>query len=432
MKDEPTPQGHKSSYPEDDRLVKELETTDNTLSSNVSLEDASDIDDDLGPYYKILQINPDVPLSDIHQSFEKMNKAWQPDRYPHVISWEDKAKKKLKEIKSAYEKLKRLHPRRERDSQGDKPSTPLAATTVVKAEYLDQEPPLPSFTASTSPSSILSSSASADSSSFYVAASPSSAVADSAMAGSTGGLRRRIIGIGLATVIILILIFLWPSLYHYEAIKLGGNEYPLRINRITSHTTYYDGKQWLIPPVPVEMRQQKATKATPIQQVPPVPPAIPAQTIQSAQPAQTIQPPQSTQSLLSTQPAPPSSPSGSSNGKITIPDKPSSPPRSNLKNRPAEKVVPPKVVEVKINVSKPYSIQITAYPEKDKAVALAKRLREEKIPVRVEDIAIKGKGRWHRVLLGKFKNRDEALKYFNDHKIGKLYPQSFIQKSANH
>jgi len=413
MKDEPTPEGHKSSYPEDDRLVKELETSDKTLGSNDSLEDASDIDEDPAPYYKILQVNPEAPLSDIHQSFEKMNKAWQPDRYPHVISWEDKAKKKLKEIKSAYEKLKRLHPRRERDSQGDKPSTPLAATTVVKAEYLDQEPPLPSFTASTSPSSILSSSASADSSSFYVAASPSSAVADSAMAGSTGGLRRRIIGIGLATVIILILIFLWPSLYHYEAIKLGGNEYPLRINRITSHTTYYDGKQWLIPPVQVEVMQQKDVKETPVQ------PVQPLQTAPSAQ------------ALLPTQPVQPPLPSDSSRAEFSITGKASSLPQTEAKSRPVKKKAPPKVVEVKINIAKPYSIQITAYPEKEKAVAMAKRLRGGEIPVRVEDIAIKGKGRWHRVLLGKFKNRDEALKYFNDHKIGKLYPQSFIQKSAN-
>ncbi|MFA6413765.1 MAG: SPOR domain-containing protein [Syntrophales bacterium] len=406
MKDEPTPQGHEGSYPEDDRLVKELEASDKTISSNDSPENVSDIDEDPGPYYKILQINPEAPLSDIHQSFEKMNKAWQPDRYPHVISWEDKAKKKLKEISSAYEKLKRLHPHRESVSQREEPSTPS----------------LPSFTASPSPSSILSSPPSSDSSSISVAASPSSAVADSATAGSSGDLRRRIIGIGLAAVIILILIFLWPSLYHYEAIKLGGKEYPFRINRITSHATYYDGKQWLIPPIPVEMGQQKASKATPQ----PVPPVIPAQPLQSAQPAQPVQ------SLQSTQPVPPPSPSGSSSGKITFPDKPSSRPQQKVKNRPAGKEVPPKVVEVKINIAKPYSIQITAYPEKDKAVALAKRLRGDKIPVRVEDVSIKGKGRWHRVLLGKFKNRNEALKYFNDHKIGKLYPQSFIQKTENH
>ncbi|MCX5829364.1 MAG: SPOR domain-containing protein [Deltaproteobacteria bacterium] len=412
MKDEPTPQGHKSSYPEDDRLVKDLESSDKTIGSIDSLEVASDIGEDPSPYYKILQINPEAPLSDIHQSFEKMNKAWQPDRYPHVISWEDKAKKKLKEIRNAYEKLMRLHPRRESASQGDEPSTPLLATTVVRPEYSDQERPLPTLTATPSSST--------ESSSFSAAAS-SSSTADS---GPPGNLLRRVIGIGLPTVVILILMFLWPSLYHYEAINLGGKEYPLRINRITSHTTYYDGKQWLIPPVQVEMRQQKAAKAPPVQ------PEQPVQPLQPAQLAQTVQP---AQSLQSTQPVQPPSPSGSSRAEFTITGKPSSLPQPKVKTRPAEKEVPPpKVVEVKINVAKPYSIQIIAYPEKDKAVALAKRLRGGKIPVRVEEVAIKGKGRWHRVLLGKFKNRDEALKYFNDHKIGKLYPQSFIQKAPNH
>ncbi len=436
MKDEPTPQEHKGSYPEDDRLVKELETSDKTIGSNDSLKDASDIDEDPGPYYKILQINPGVPLSDIHQSFEKMNKAWQPDRYPHVISWEDKAKKKLKEIRSAYEKLKRLHPRRESDSQGDEPSAPLAATTVVKPDYSDQEPPLSSFTASPSPSPVLSSSLSTDSSSFSVAASPSSTVADSAASGSSRKIHRRIIGIGLPTATILILLFLWPNLYHYESVNMGGKEYPLRINRITSHTTYYDGKQWLIPPVQVEMRQQKVDKAMPVQPLPSVPTVQPLQSAHTAPPVQPVQPAQLPQTIQpvqprqSPQPAPPPSPSGSTSGKIAIPEKASSRPQPKVKNRPAEKEVPPpKVVEVKINVLKPYSIQITAYPEKDKAVALAKRLRGEKIPVRVEEVTIKGKGRWHRVLLGKFKNRDEALKYFNDHEIGKLYPQSFIQKT---
>jgi len=419
MKDEPTPRGHESSYPVDDRLVKELESLSKTTGSLDSFEVASDadIDEDPGPYYKTLRINSEASLSDIHQAFEKMNDAWHPDRYPHVISWEEKSKKKLKEIRNAYEKLLRLHPCREGASQGDVPSTPLLATTVVRSEYSDQERPLPRFTASP-----LSSSA-ADSSSFSPSSSSSSSAGDSysSAARLSGNLLRRVIGIGLPTVVILILICLWPSLYHYEAINLGGKEYPLRINRITSHTTYYNGKQWIVPPVQVEVKQQEAAQAPPVQSV------------QSAQPAPPVQPLQPAQTVQPIQPVQPPLPSNSSGAEFTITGKPSSLPQPKVVARPAEREVPPpEVAEAKANIAKPYSIQITAYPEKDKAEALAKRLRGGKIPVRVEEAAIKGKGRWHRVLLGKFKNRDEALKYFNDHKIGKLYPQSFIQKPANY
>jgi hypothetical protein len=71
------------------------------------------------------------------------------------------------------------------------------------------------------------------------------------------------------------------------------------------------------------------------------------------------------------------------------------------------------------------------YPGKGKADALAERRGAGKIPGRIEDVAIKGKGRWHHVLPGKLKTRTEARKYSNDHKIEKLYPQSFMQISAN-
>ena len=393
MKDESTPRGLESSNPEDDRFVKELESSDQTIGSLDPSEVDTDDDEDLDLCCKILQINSEASLIDIHIAFEKMNEAWHPDRYPHVISWKEKSNKKLKEIRNAYEKLLHLHSRREKAFQEDAPSTPLIAKTLARPEYSDQERPLPTSRVSPSSSSASSST------------------------GLSGRLLRRVIGIGLSTVLILIIIFLWPSLYHYEAIKLAGKEYPFRINRITSHTTYYNGYQWIAPPVQQEGSQQEAVKAPPVQ---------PIQSAQPAQPAQTVQP------LRSAQPAQSPLPSNSSRAEFSVEGKPSSLPQTKAVARPPKrKVPPPKTANINVNVAKPYTIQIIAYPGKDKAAAFAKRLRGENIPVRVEEVAIKGKGRWHRVLLGKFKNRTEALKYFNDHKIGKLYPQSFIQKPAN-
>jgi len=434
MKDDPTPRGHNSSYPEDDRLVKELEASDKTIDAVDSFEVESDIDEDPLIYYKILRIDSGSSLTEIHNAYAKMNDAWHPERYPHVVSWDEKSKKKLKEIRNAYEKLLRLHSRIGNVSQEDPRRAPLLATTSAKAGQPDRERPLPGFISKASSASI------SDSFSYSAASSLSTSPTPS---GPPRKLLYRIIGIVLPTVIIFLLVFLWPSLYHYEAVSLGGKEYPLRINRITSHTTYYDGKQWIAPPVQAETRQEKAVKAPPVQSVPPTPPVQPLQSAQTTPPVQPVEPvkpaltfnnvqtAQPVHPLQQVQPAQPILPDVSSRDKSAIPGKPSSFPQPQAEYRPAKKrITPLKAVEVKDDVTKPYSIQITAYPEKDKADALAKRLRADKIPVRVEDVAIKGKGRWHRVLLGKFKNRNEARKYFADHKLGKLYPQSFIQISS--
>ena len=77
-----------------------------------------------------------------------------------------------------------------------------------------------------------------------------------------------------------------------------------------------------------------------------------------------------------------------------------------------------------------YSIQIGAYTEKDKADDLAEEVRAKKFAIRVEEVSIPGKGLWHRVLLGQFKNRAVALRYLKDRRIGETYPGSFVQKSV--
>lgn len=435
MKDEPTPQGNNNSRPEDDRFVKELEVSNQQTDSLDSLADGADIDEDPLIYYRILRIGSDASLTDIHNAYAKMNDAWHPDRYPHVISWKEKSDKKLKEIKDAYVKLMRLHTRNGGALQANQTSTPLDsdASTLAKPEHLERERPSPVFPHSAA--------AASDQDSY---STPSSPPASS----DPTELRRthlyRIMGIAITTMILIVLVFLWPSLYHYDAISLGGKEYPLRINRITSQVTYFNGKQWIVPTGPVEMMQQKTEKAPivpsvpatpPVQALTPAPASPPVQSFEPAKESQTfsnVQTPQPDQPLQRVQPVKPPLTGSSSRDKFAVANKQSSLPQQKNEARPAIKNAPaPKAAASETNAAKPYSIQVIAYQEKEKADALAKRLRGGKVTVRVEDIAIKGKGRWHRVLLGKFSNRDEALKYYNDHKIGKLYPQSFIQKSAN-
>ncbi|MDP3098575.1 MAG: SPOR domain-containing protein [Syntrophales bacterium] len=332
--------------------IQELKHSD---SEQKRAEVASDIAEDPALYYKILQINPNVSLSDIHLAFGKMTSAWDPERYPHVPSWEKTSTEKLKEIKNAYEKLLLLHAARETADPEDLTHPPLSTALPYVPENPDQEE----------------------------TASVQANV--NVLPGSPFKRRPWLLAPGVIVAIILLLVFLWPTLYHYEAIRMGGKDYRLRINRLTTHTQYFDGRQWLEPPLRVETPHN-------------VPPGIAL-------------------------PPLPAQPTGAG---IRNEPKPSSPPLTK------QEITPPDRISVKTKTRGPYSIQISAYQERNKAEALAKEIQAKKFAGRVEEVSIKGKCQWYRVLLGQFENRAAALQYLKDHQIGETYPGSFIQKSIIH
>jgi cell division septation protein DedD len=329
--------------------IQELKHSD---SEHKPAEIASDITEDPALYYKILQINPNVSLSDIHLAFGKMTSAWDPERYPHVPSWEKTSTEKLKEIKNAYEKLLLLHAARETADPEALTHPPLSTALPSVPVNPDQEETAP------------------------VQANVS------VLPGSSFKHRPWLLAPGALIAIILLLVFLWPTLYRNETIRLEGKDYPLRINRLTTHTQYFDGRQWLEPPLRVETPHN-------------VPPGI----------------------ALPPLPAQPTG-AGSQNEP-----KPSSPPLSKQEITPLDRI------SVKTKTRGPYSIQISAYQERNKAETLAKEIQAKKFAGRVEEVSIKGKGHWYRVLLGQFENRTVALQYLKDHQIGEIYPGSFVQKS---
>ena len=332
--------------------IQELKHSD---SEHKRGEVASDIAEDPALYYKILQINPNVSLSDIHLAFGKMTRAWDPERYPHVPSWEKISTEKLKGIKNAYKKLLLLHAARETADPEDLTHPPLSTALLSVPVNPDQEE----------------------------TASVQANV--NVLRGSPFKHRPRLLAPGALIAIILLLVFLWPTLYHYEAIRLGGKDYRLRINRLTTHTQYFDGRQWLEPPLRVETPHN-------------VPPGIAL-------------------------PPLPAQPTGAG---IRNEPKPSSPPRAK------QEITPPDRISVKTKTRGPYSIQVSAYQARNKAEALVKEIQAKKFAGRVEEVSIQGKGRWYRVLLGQFENRAAALQYLKDHQIGETYPGSFIQKSIIH
>ncbi|MDO9229774.1 MAG: SPOR domain-containing protein [Syntrophales bacterium] len=332
--------------------IQELKHSD---SEHKQAEVAPDIAEDPALYYKILQINPNVSLSDIHLAFGKMTSAWDPERYPHVPSWEKTSTEKLKEIKNAYEKLLLLHAARETADPEDLTHPSLSTALLSVPVNPDQEE------------------------------TPSVQANVNVLPGSPFKHRPWLLAPGALIAIILFLVFLWPTLYHYEAIQLGGKDYRLRINRLTTHTQYFDGRQWLEPPLRVETPHN-------------VPPGI----------------------------ALPPLPAQTTGAGIRNEPKPSSPPLTK------QEITPPDRISVKTKTRGPYSIQVSAYQERNKAEALAKEIRVKKFAVRVEEVSIRGKGQWYRVLLGQFENRAAALQYLKDHQIGETYPGCFIQKSIIH
>jgi cell division septation protein DedD len=344
--------------------IQELKLSD---SEHKRAEVASDIAKDPALYYKILQINPNVSISDIHLAFEKMTSAWDPERYPHVPSWEKTSAEKLKEIKNAYEKLLLLHAARETADPEDLTHPPLS-TALLSVPITPDEEETASVHANVN-----------------------------VLPRTRFKHRLWLFSSGALIAIILFLVFLWPTLYHYEAIRVGGKDYPLRINRRTTHAQYFDGRQWREPPLRVETPHN-------------VPPGI----------------------ALPPLPAQPTG-AGSQNEPKPSEPKPSEPklsePKSSSPSLSKQEITPPDRISVKTKTRGPYSIQVGAYQAKNKAEALEKEIQAKKFAGRVEEVSIKGKGHWYRVLLGQFKNRAAALQYLKDHQIGETYPGSFIQKS---
>jgi hypothetical protein len=179
-----------------------------------------------------------------------------------------------------------------------------------------------------------------------------------------------------ALILGLITIFYWPVFYHYDALNFEGKVYPLRINRLTGEAAYFDGAEWLRPPIPSEVKVVVPEK-------------------QIVQPAVAL-PPEINQAKTRAEDSPaPAAPLNT---------------RSELK----------------------YAIQIKAFPEnkKDAAAGFVDDMKEKLPDVRMETVYIRGRGIWHRILLGNFATLEEAASYMKETKISRAFRDSFVQKKS--
>jgi len=170
--------------------------------------------------------------------------------------------------------------------------------------------------------------------------------------------------------------FLWPDIYHYDTLKSDGKVYPLRINRLTGQTAYFDGKEWLNPPIPAPANKS-------VSEIPSVQTAVEI--------APDMQPTDKT----------------------------------------AEHVSVSSALE-KHHGETGYTIQIKAFSadKKKDALLFLKNVERQFPGVRLETVHIQGHGIWHRILLGNFRNKEDASDSMRKYKLPAVYPDSFVQKSS--
>ena len=79
-----------------------------------------------------------------------------------------------------------------------------------------------------------------------------------------------------------------------------------------------------------------------------------------------------------------------------------------------------------------YAIQIKAFPEnkKDAAAGFVDDMKKKLPDVRMETVHIRGRGIWHRILLGNFSTMEEAASYMKETKISRAFRDSFVQKKS--
>jgi len=199
----------------------------------------------------------------------------------------------------------------------------------------------------------------------------------------------------------LIAFFFWPTIYYeYKTDSIGGMVYPLRVNRLTQESSYFDGTTWMRPPIPEPVKT-------------PVPEAVKAPVSQSPNIPEAVKAPPVSQSP-------------------NIPVAPVTPPYVNqMKKQPANSQAAS--VSEKTPANTKYAIQIKAFPESQKKEALAfmKSHKKKGLPtVTMETVSIQGRGVWHRMLVGDFATIKDASNAIVKLKQKNAYPDLFVQRKS--
>ena len=163
---------------------------------------------------------------------------------------------------------------------------------------------------------------------------------------------------------------LYPlAVYRHGDLNVGGVDYPSKTHRLTGETRYFNGDQWLRPPVPGSVTRNAAAQK-----------------------------------------------GGASAGSPGA-GRGDSRPGALLSGRPPEAP------------ARAYAIQLRAYPEEQRANAAAflEELRRREPDASLVTVRITGQGVWHRILVGRFPTAEAAADYRKSRGLDREYPYSFIQ-----
>ena len=326
----------------EEKLLDELETLYQRVAESEKSEADSLQKEALQSYYEAIQVSRNAPLETIKETYERLVAFWEPGRFADNPPLREEAERKLAEITHAYEKILASRQR------GTSP--PSAEPTQKNPEKPDRFTP-EKETGHHFP-------------------------------------RGQILLGGSALVVVLLAAFFWPTLYHYATIPSGDRPYPVRTNRITGSTTYFDGGKWINPPIPAAQ--------------PSAPPALSA-----------LAPPANPPERLAKQPiaAPPTKPVPAAEPEV-----------ARGKELPSEKP-PGQPAE-----TKGYAIQVSALRDLNKAKEFVETQKKSGQPLYLAEIKIKDRGVWYRIYLGHFANKAKAARYMEEKKIKEIFPECFIQR----
>ena len=218
----------KSQDRKEEKLFDELETLYQQVAKSEKSEADSEQMKALQGYYESLLVSADASLETIKETYKRLVDFWDPGQFAINPSLRDKAEMKLAEITRAYEKILAF---RQRESGPPSAEPPLKLSEQPDLSAPDQEtgPPF---------------------------------------------LWGKILLGGAASVVVVLAVFFWPTLYHYDTIPSGNQTYQVRTNRITGSMTYFDGEKWNTPPIPAA--QPSAPPPLPAPAPPAQPPALSA------------------------------------------------------------------------------------------------------------------------------------------------------------
>ena len=363
------------SDPQDREMNESLARDLEVLYRNVAAQDTPDAGNidflDLDSNYEVLQVAPGASLAEIHQAYARMIEAWRADRYPHVELWEEKSARKRKEIKKAYDNLLIIHSSPPANPPEDRTPDP----ENIAAAHMESFP----ADEHTVPFSDTEASSSAD--------APAAAPELKSPPLRTGRI-LWIIPAALLLAALSSLFFFWPDLYHYETLNVGESYFPLRIHRITGETSYFNGKEWTKPPLKMAGATAPAPPATAAAGKPAAPPVLEFNSEERAQPPATTPPPR----------------------------------QAAMKAEPIPGVKPTPGI---------YRVQLMAYPDRERATALLKKVKSKYLQATIEEVQLSGKGAWYRILVGEFSDPREARRFMLEEDFPKRFPGSFVQRSIN-